>query len=158
MRVDGNHQQSKFSDPRFLDYTGDLNHKHYSKNFEFLDEMRENEVKLLTKKMRKAKGGKKEKMHAELNVLKQQLNERKLGKKVMERIETLKQEDREKIKQGVKQNPYFLKNSMKKRLYAEEKFSQLKSTGKVDRYIQKKERQHQASINQSIPQRRNIDD
>lgn len=145
-------------DPRFLDYTGELSHTHFSKNFEFLDEMRENEVQILSKKLRKAKGGKKEKISQELNTLKQQLNERKLGKKVMQRIEAFKQEDRDKIKQGLKSKPFFLKNSDKKRLMAEEKFAQLKSTGKVNRYLQKKERKQQAAINQSIPMRRGFDD
>lgn len=158
LRVDANSHQPKFNDPRFLEYTGELSHQHYSKNFEFLDQMRENEVQFLSKKLRKAKGAKKERISQELNTLKQQLNERKLGKKVMERIEAFKKEDREKIKQGVKHTPYFLKKSDKKRLMAEEKYAQLKSTGKVNRYLQKKERKQQAAINQSIPMRRGMDE
>eukprot|EP01033_Poteriospumella_lacustris_P008320 gene8320-6001_t len=158
LRVDANGHQPKFNDPRFLEYTGELSHQHYSKNFEFLDQMRENEVQFLSKKLRKSKGAKKERISQELNTLKQQLNERKLGKKVMERIETFKKEDREKIKQGVKHTPYFLKKSDKKRLMAEEKYAQLKTTGKVNRYLQKKERKQQAAINQSIPMRRGMDE
>jgi ribosomal RNA-processing protein 36 len=156
LRIDSNAQKPKVVDPRFLDYTGELSHSHYSKNYEFLDQMRENEVQALSKKLRKSKGAKREQLSQELNTFKQQLNERKLGKKVMERIEAFKRDDRDKIKQGLKHTPYFLKKSDKKRLAAEEKYAQLKETGKVHRYLQKKERKQQAAINQSIPTRRNI--
>jgi hypothetical protein len=45
----------KFIDPRFVDYTGDLSQKHYAKNFEFIEEMKENELYLLRKKHKKMK-------------------------------------------------------------------------------------------------------
>jgi hypothetical protein len=45
----------KFIDPRFVDYSGDLSQKHFAKNFEFIEEMKENELYLLRKKHKKVK-------------------------------------------------------------------------------------------------------
>jgi hypothetical protein len=40
---------------RFMEYTGELDHRHFSKNFGFLDEKREKEIQALSKKLKKTK-------------------------------------------------------------------------------------------------------
>jgi translation elongation factor P/translation initiation factor 5A len=51
--------------------------------------------------------------------MKQQSKERKRGLRVMERMESLRVEEREKVKQGKK--PFFLKNSVKNTIGLEER-------------------------------------
>jgi hypothetical protein len=55
-----------------------------------------------------------------LRRMKQHHTERKLSLKVMDRIDTMKKEEKEKVKQGKKE--YFLKTSAKKNIMAEEKY------------------------------------
>jgi hypothetical protein len=38
-----------------MEYTGELDHRHFSKNFGFLDEKREKEIQALSKKLKKTK-------------------------------------------------------------------------------------------------------
>lgn len=52
--------------------------------------------------------------------MKQQLNERQLSLKVMEKVDSLKKKEKELIKEGKK--PFFLKNSAKKNIMAEERW------------------------------------
>lgn len=51
--------------------------------------------------------------------MKQQAKERKRGLRVMERLDSIRTEEREKVKQGKK--PFFLKNSAKNTISLEEK-------------------------------------
>lgn len=51
--------------------------------------------------------------------MKQQSKERKRGLRVMERLDSIRTEEREKVKQGKK--PFFLKNSVKNTIHLEEK-------------------------------------
>jgi hypothetical protein len=51
--------------------------------------------------------------------MKQQAKERKRGLRVMERLDSLRSEERDKVKQGKK--PYFMKNSVKNTIGLEER-------------------------------------
>ena len=51
--------------------------------------------------------------------MKQQAKERKRGLRVMERLDSIRVEEREKVKQGKK--PFFLKNSVKNTISLEER-------------------------------------
>lgn len=84
--------------------------------------------------------------------MKQQLNERKLALKAMERIDTMKQEEKQKIKEG--KNPYYMKNSVKKNIMAEERFSALKKQGRLQKYMNKKRKKNVSKDRSKIPERR----
>jgi hypothetical protein len=51
--------------------------------------------------------------------MKQQAKERKRGLRVLERLDSLRSEERDKVKQGKK--PYFMKNSVKNTIGLEER-------------------------------------
>lgn len=128
-----------------------MDHSHFSKNYGFLDDKREEEIALLAKKVKKAKSAeKKERMQLELRQMRQQHNERKLSANVSSKLSQLQKEEREKVKQGIKK-PFYLKNSAKRQIMAEEKFAQLKTMGKVNKYLQRKERQQQAEVRKNLP-------
>lgn len=128
-----------------------MDHSHFSKNYSFLDDKREEEIALLAKKVKKAKSAeKKERMQLELRQMRQQHNERKLSANVSSKLSQLQKEEREKVKQGIKK-PFYLKNSVKRQIMAEEKFAQLKTMGKVNKYLQRKERQQQAEVRKNLP-------
>lgn len=128
-----------------------MDHSHFSKNYSFLDDKREEEIALLAKKVKKTKSAeKKERMQLELRQMRQQHNERKLSANVSSKLSQLQKEEREKVKQGIKK-PFHLKNSAKRQIMAEEKFAQLKTMGKVNKYLQRKERQQQAEVRKNLP-------
>ncbi len=67
LRVDADNSTRKFMDPRFADYTGELDQRIFAKNFEFLDEKRESEIRSLSKTIQKTKStDMKEQMKKEL--------------------------------------------------------------------------------------------
>jgi len=145
---------SKTVDPRFADFSGELNHRIFSRNFSFLDEMRAKEMTVIAKKVKKAKTkDDKEELQQELFKMKQQSNERQVGLQVMENLQKQTREDREKVKQGIKK-PFFIKGSVKRKMLEDAKFAQLKRTGKVDKYLQRKERKVLAKTRKDAPLRR----
>jgi hypothetical protein len=135
---------------RFVDYTGELDQRIFAKNFEFLHSKRGKEIDLLSHKVRNTKNTeKKTQLQQELYQLKQQHNERQIALNVMDKVDSIRKEDQTKVKQGIKE-PYFMKESMKKKLLAEEKFSQLKSTGKVHKFLQRKEKKSQLQLKKQL--------
>lgn len=106
--------------------------------------------------------------------MKQQSNERQVGLQVMENLQKQTREDREKVKQGIKK-PFFIKGSVKRKMLEDAKyvtlinftlksmshlflrFAQLKRTGKVDKYLQRKERKVLAKTRKDAPLRRDED-
>lgn len=87
-----------------------------------------------------------------LGRMKQQLNERKLALKTMERIDNMKKEEKLKIKDG--KTPYYMKNSVKKNMIAEERFSALKKQGRLQKYMNKKRKKNASKDRSKIPERR----
>ncbi len=84
--------------------------------------------------------------------MKQQLNERSLALKAMERIDKMKAEEKQKMKEGKK--GYFMKNSVKKQIMAEERYSSLKKQGKLQKYMNKKRKKNASKDRNKIPGRR----
>lgn len=122
----------KAFDPRFSDICGKVDEKIFAKNYSFLDDYREEEITKLTKVLKRVKSEtKKVELKEELTKfvqplvlvlffrMKQQATERKRGLKIMEKLEMLKGEEKEKIKNGKK--PFFLKSSAIKAVGLEEK-------------------------------------
>jgi hypothetical protein len=67
LRVNADNYVRKFVDPRFADYTGSLDQRIFAKNFDFLDDKRENEIKQLSRTIQKTKNTSlKEEMKKEL--------------------------------------------------------------------------------------------
>jgi hypothetical protein len=88
--------------------------------------------------------------------MKQESTERRRGLKVMERFENLKAEEREKIKAGKK--PFFLKSAAKKVVGLEERYSELKREGKLNKFMTKKRKANSNKDHRWLPSRRGMDE
>ncbi len=84
--------------------------------------------------------------------MKQEATERRRGLKVQERFEALRAEEREKIKAGKK--PFFLKASARKAVELEERFSELKREGKLNKFMTRKRKQNSNKDHRWLPERR----
>lgn len=139
---------------RFAAYTGELDQRIFAKNFDFLEEYRQTEIDSLAKAMKKTNNvQKKEEIKSELLKLKSQLKQRQHAVRVMNKIEEIKQGEREKVRAGVKK-PFFLKNSAKKEIALEDKFKELKKDGKLKKYMERKQKKESVKGRQWIPSRR----
>ena len=101
LRVDADNSSKKCIDPRFNDISGKLDENTFSKNFDFLDGYKEDEIQKMSGVLKKVKAvAKRDEIKVELLKMKQQLNERKRGLKVAGRLEEMKREERAKVKEG----------------------------------------------------------
>lgn len=83
---------------RFSEISGKLNPDIFLKSYEFLDEYQEDEVKKLSKAVRKVKNEERlADMSSELQRKKQEMAERRRDVKLRERMHALKAEEKEKV-------------------------------------------------------------
>mmetsp|Transcript_1752 Transcript_1752/g.2982 ORF Transcript_1752/g.2982 Transcript_1752/m.2982 type:complete len:299 (-) Transcript_1752:936-1832(-) len=153
LRVDTNNTNKQSVDPRFTEFSGRMNEKIFAKDYAFLDDYRDNEISELSKSLRKIKSEtKKSELKSEIIKMKQQSKERKRGVKVMERLEHMKRDEREKVKQGKK--PFFLKKSAKHTIELEERYKELRQEGKLHKFMEKKRKKNSNKDHRWIPGRR----
>jgi ribosomal RNA-processing protein 36 len=120
LRVTANNSVKKSLDPRFTDFSGALNEQLFSKNYSFLDEYRDSEIKILSKAIKSTKGeDEKAELKSELLKMKQQSKERRLSRQVTERLEQMKSVEKHKLKQG--KQPFYLKRSVVQTIGLEER-------------------------------------
>jgi ribosomal RNA-processing protein 36 len=120
LRVTANNSVKKSLDPRFTDFSGALNEQLFSKNYSFLDEYRDSEIKILSKALKSSKGeDEKAELKSELLKMKQQSKERRLSRQVTERLEQMKSVEKDKLKQG--KQPFYLKRSVVQTIGLEER-------------------------------------
>ena len=120
LRVTANNSVKKSLDPRFTDFSGALNEQLFSKNYSFLDEYRDSEIKILSKAVKSTKGeDEKAELKSELLKMKQQSKERRLSRQVTERLEQMKSVEKHKLKQG--KQPFYLKRSVVQTIGLEER-------------------------------------
>ena len=120
LRVTANNSVKKSLDPRFTDFSGSLNEQLFSKNYSFLDEYRDSEIKILSKAIKTTKGeDAKAELKSELLKMKQQSKERRLSRQVTERLEQIKSVEKDKLKQG--KQPFYLKRSAVQTIGLEER-------------------------------------
>lgn len=137
-------------DPRFLDSTGKFSASHFNKNYGFLQEIKAEETKDITRALKKAKTQTKQ------EGLKAALKEARL-----EKTEAKKQETVMKAKQQVKkvqqtkrlpgQKPFFLKKSEEKMLGLGAKFLELKQSGKLNKFMETRMRKKASKDHRSMP-------
>lgn len=89
--------------------------------------------------------------------MKQQANERKLGVKIMNKLEDMKEEERKKVRETGKKQ-YFLKQSKIKEIATEERYSDLKSRGKLKKYLDRKQKKQHFKDKDAMPSRRMDDE
>ena len=139
LREDPNAAPPKFSDPRFSDLHGKLNHSAFFDGYKFLDKYQEDEVNKLQRAMKKSKSeNNKALLKEEAGKRKQEMLERRRALRIKERMQELKSVERAKVATGKK--PFFLKESAKKAVALEDRYEELRASGggKLKKFIEKK--------------------
>eukprot|EP00455_Lapot_gusevi_P005975 TRINITY_DN12557_c0_g1_i1.p1 TRINITY_DN12557_c0_g1~~TRINITY_DN12557_c0_g1_i1.p1 ORF type:complete len:262 (-),score=68.07 TRINITY_DN12557_c0_g1_i1:18-737(-) len=148
--------KKKSRDPRFDAACGDLKEAHFRQNYAFIDEMKNNELNQLSKKLKKLKDPiRKKELEAEMIKQQQELKKVQRADQMRKRMEEWKKAEREKVKQG--KQPYFLKKSVAKQLAIVDQYEELKKQGKLESYMAKRRKKNAAKDHRYIPyQRREV--
>lgn len=153
LRVDASATTREFRDPRFSSVSGQLDQEKFLQAYNFLDEHQAAEVDRLGRAMKKTKSvARKESLRQEYLVNQQQLTERRRSQAVKGRLQELKREEREKVSRG--KGAYHLKRSERKAIAVEERFNELKKSGRLHKVMAKKRRKAAGRDAQHMPVRR----
>lgn len=158
LRVDPNLAiHSKARDPRFSDISGKLNHRKFMDAYGFLNDYQEKEVEQLAHQVKKTKNEEvKQELRQKLLQSSQEIKERKRHEAVQQRLSELKKVEKEKIKSGKK--PFFLKQSAKRDIALEERYEELKKTGKLQQFLTKKRKKNANKDHRWLPFQRSGQD
>mmetsp|Transcript_436 Transcript_436/g.796 ORF Transcript_436/g.796 Transcript_436/m.796 type:complete len:186 (+) Transcript_436:2107-2664(+) len=149
----GERRRRRGYDPRFEEACGVLNPEGFRKSYGFLEELREAELgraRLAVKRERNQ--ARKEELALELQREEDREAERKRRVAVGDMKRAVKREEREKVRGGKK--PYFRKRSEWKELELRAKYEQLKTTGGVTKYLERRRKKVAAKDRKLIPRAR----
>lgn len=141
---------AKIRDPRFDDVCGTFDKDLFEKGYGFINEMKAEEERSLKKFIKSAKEGEElEEAKEKLKAMKRASGEQTKEKKVDEKLKSLKKAELAAVKEGKK--PFFLKKSERKKLTLAEKFKELKQSGKLEKYMEKKRKRNAAKLKKALP-------
>ncbi|XP_009988647.1 PREDICTED: ribosomal RNA processing protein 36 homolog, partial [Tauraco erythrolophus] len=142
-------------DPRFDDLSGEYKPEIFMKTYSFLDSIKKQEKEMVQKQLKKCQNmEQKEKLQQLLNRMTQQEQAQKNQHKLRERELSLKRQRRELAKQGKK--PFFLKKSEKWKLELAEKYAELKRSGKLESFLNKKRKRNAMKDKRRLPSQKNF--
>ncbi|XP_036763158.2 kelch domain-containing protein 3 isoform X5 [Manis pentadactyla] len=137
-------------DPRFDDLSGEYNPEVFDKTYQFLNDIRAKEKKLVKKQLKKHHSREK---HEKLQQLLQRMEQQELAQQEQKRQQelrlALKRERRAQAQQG--RRPYFLKKSEQRQLALAEKFKELKRSKKLDSFLNRKRRRNAGKDRRHLP-------
>ncbi|KFQ43093.1 Ribosomal RNA processing protein 36, partial [Nestor notabilis] len=137
-------------DPRFDDLSGEYKPEIFMKTYSFLDSIKKQEKEMIQKQLKKCRNvEQKEKLQQLLNRMTQQEQAQKKQQKLRERELSWKRQQRELAKQGKK--PFFLKKSEMKKLELAEKYAELKKSGKLESFLNKKRKRNAIKDKRRLP-------
>ena len=146
---------NKFRDPRFSEISGTLDADKFLHSYSFLDKRQEEEVAKMTKTLKKVKNlERQQNLNNELQHTKQEMIERRRDMKLREKMRNLKEAEKEKIKLG--KNPFFLKRSAVKEVALEQRYEELKSSGKLNSFLAKKRQKNSNKDHKLLPRSRRV--
>ncbi|KAI2805530.1 hypothetical protein RDWZM_008777 [Blomia tropicalis] len=143
-------QQKTFRDPRFENNkNNDFKLTKFEQNYSFLNEKRSQELQSLQMKLKKTKSeDEKEKIIKSIQIIKNQLQthsqkeqSKVLKNKIKEKVAEIKFADSSLQVDNHKLKPKINKSTMKRAQLAE-KFKQLKQSGKLEKYLEKKRKKN----------------
>lgn len=137
-------------DPRFSDLSGAYNEDLFQKSYSFINEMKEKEYNLLKKQLKKTKNSERK---AELLRLKQKLDaEQKLENDKLKRRELKKQRQANMDEEDKSsKRPFYLKKSDQKKIELAEKYRELKTSGKLEKFMMKKRKKNAQKERRNLP-------
>ncbi|KAM3374428.1 ribosomal RNA processing protein 36 [Capsicum galapagoense] len=141
-------------DPRFETLTGQLDVERFKKRYNFLyEDNLPAEKEDLKKQLRKSNDPEEQnELKSRISWINKQLNSSGTKHTEREILAEHKKKEREAAKQG--KQPYYLKKSEIKKRKLIEKYKELKASGKLEAYIEKKRRKNAAKDHRFLPYRR----
>lgn len=141
-------------DPRFESLSGQLDVERFKKRYNFLyEDNLPAEKEELKKQMRKSNDPEEvNELKSRLSWIDKQLKSTGMKHTEREILAEHKKKEREAAKQG--KQPYYLKNSEIQKRKLIEKYKELKASGKLEAYIEKKRRKNAAKDHRFLPYRR----
>ena len=114
-------------------------------------------MKKLEKRIKKTKGeAKKATLKQSYHRIKQDLVSRRRHVSLREKLKQVKNVEKEKVANGKK--PFFLKDSVKKEIALEQKYKDLKSTGKFQSYMRKQSKKAAMKEHKWMPTTRRVNE
>jgi len=146
---------TKIRDPRFDDTSGTFDKELFEKGYGFLKDLKAEDERSLKKfiKTSTSRDGEDseqvEEAKRKLKAIKRASREETKEKKVDEKLKSMKKAELAAVKEGKK--PFFLKKSERKKLTLAEKFKELKQSGKLEKYMEKKRKRNAAKLKKALP-------
>lgn len=141
--VAGADRKKKFRDPRFDPMCGKLNRGHWETAYSFIDDYKEKEISQMRKQLRSARN------ESEVQDLRTKLSQEIGSVEQRKRWKTRRnikskhrREQRNAVAQG--KNPYYLKKSEIRKRELKTRFDELKQSGKLNKYVEKRRRKNAA--------------
>ncbi|KAJ8902621.1 hypothetical protein NDN08_005941 [Rhodosorus marinus] len=129
--------ERKSVDPRFEEHCGNFNQGLHDKAYGFVDELKEKEKMALAEEMAEEKNpAVRRKMAKQLQTLNAAVERSQAQRTRREIRNRVRAEEREKVRLG--KTPFFASERELDRMELEAKYDQLKSQGKVKKYIEKR--------------------
>ena len=140
----------KIRDPRFDDLSGNYNEEMFEKSYDFINDIKRQELEAVKKQLKKVKNKeKKEQLKGLLRKMKQETKLKEAKKKMKELQRNRKEEEKILIEKGKK--PFYLKKSDRKKQELVEHYKELKSGGKLDKYLSKKRKRNAMKEKKKLP-------
>ncbi|XP_063158650.1 ribosomal RNA processing protein 36 homolog [Candoia aspera] len=142
-------------DPRFDDLSGEYKPEVFEKTYNFLNDLRKEEKEVIQKQLKKSQNVEEQnKLQQLLKRMTQQEEAQKKRQKERENSLAFKKQQRELAKQGKK--PFFPKKSEMQQLELAEKYKELKKSGKLESFLNKKRKRNAAKDKRRLPFRKNV--
>ncbi|XP_061223111.1 ribosomal RNA processing protein 36 homolog isoform X2 [Neopsephotus bourkii] len=142
-------------DPRFDDLSGEYKPEIFMKTYSFLESIKKQEKEMIQKQLKKCRNvEQKEKLQQLLNRMTQQEQALQKQQKLRERELSWKRQQRELAKQGKK--PFFLKKSEMKKLELADKYAELKRSGKLESFLNKKRKRNAIKDKRRLPSQKSL--
>ncbi|OQV14549.1 hypothetical protein BV898_11270 [Hypsibius exemplaris] len=143
-------KKQRYRDPRFDEKCGSLGTVSFEKNYQFVFELREKELQTVRQQHRRERDPeRKAQLKDLLTRLENQERARTQKKKAEEKDSERKVAQTQLVASG--KNPYFLKKSDKSILDMVSQFQELKKTGKLKKYMEKKRKRNAKSDSKGLP-------
>ena len=148
--LNDNTPKIKRGDPRFDPLVGRFNETEFRKNYAFLDQYRDKEIKELREKIKKTKDTvKKEELKRQLKSLEGKRDAQKRKDEEKRVLEEHKKKEKELVKQG--KTPFYLKKSEQKKQLLKQRFEGM-TKGQVEKTIIRKRKKIAAKDRRELAQ------
>ncbi|KAK9721270.1 rRNA biogenesis protein rrp36 [Basidiobolus ranarum] len=143
----------KTRDPRFDNLSGKLNEEMFGKSYQFLQDYKSDELRMLRENISKERDPKQvEKLKSQLQRMQSQQAATNEKHRKQDIKHNRKKAEMELVSKGKK--PFFLKRAELKKLELMDKFKSIKESGNIDKVIEKRRKHNAAKQHTRIPFKR----